>query len=406
MAGILDHPQAQRLLADATLSPQDVASCAGRLGRFLLPYLPLFKRSEQRRNLRILLEGKLSDLQRKTVEPIAIRARVPRKPLQHFLARGAWDHEPILAQVREEVARLWGAPHGVLTLDGSGFPKKGTESVGVARQWCGRLGKVDSCQVGVFLGYSCSQGHVLLDGRLCLPEEWVADKPRLDAAGVPEGTPFQESWRIALDLLERCKGVPHGWVTADDEFGRVQEFRAELRQRGERYLVDVPSDTRMRDLEEAPPVQEQRRGRPRKAPFETVAEWAARQPASRWRRVAARPGEKGMLEAEALTTRVQTTWEKSRLGPQERLLVRREEGGKQSWHLSNAGEEAGLEQLVRAKGAHHRVEQCFEEGKGEVGLDHCEARSWKGWNSHMALSLLALWFLGWERSRLGKGGRG
>jgi SRSO17 transposase len=403
MAGILDHPQAQRLLDEATLSTRDVASCAGLLERFLLPYLPLFPRSETRVNARILVEGKLSDLPRKTVEPIAIRAGLPRKPLQHFLSRGAWDHEPLLALLREEVARLWGASHGVLTIDGSGFPKKGTESVGVARQWCGRLGKVDNSQLGVFLGYSCVQGHALLDCRLYLPKEWAQDKLRRKKAGVPQRVVFQESWRIALDLLGRGVGVPHGWITADDEFGRVQEFRSELRRRGERYLVDVPSDTSMRDLEAEVPVQTRRRGSLPKSPFETVAEWATRQPASRWRRVVTRPGEKGMLAVEALTARVQTTWERSRLGPPERLLVRREWGGKMSYHLSNAGEEAGLEQLVRAKGMHHAVEQCFAEGKGEVGLDHYEVRSWTGWHRHMALSMLAVWFLGWERSRLGKG---
>ncbi len=295
-----------------------------------------------------------------------------------------------------------GRPNAALVIDGSAFPKKGTHSCGVARPWCGRLGKVDNCQVGVFLAYACRHGHAPLDRRLNLPEDWAADADRREECHVPEAVRFQERWRIALDLLDRCRGIPHAWVTGDDEFGRPSEFRAELRQRGERYILDVPCNTLVRDLEARPPRRKRKRGRKRKVPFERADEWARRQPASRWRRMLVRAGEKGPLEVDAIAVRVQARQD-GRVGPEERLVVTRtvEEKPKTSYHLSNAGKGVGLEELVRGRSERHRAEQVFEEGNGEVGLDHYEVRSWVGWLHHMTLSLLALWFLALERGRVG-----
>jgi SRSO17 transposase len=390
---ILDHPEAQTLLADATLDEAQLVRLAAGLGPFLDRYAPCFQRAEQRRHLRLILDGKLSSLTRKTCEPIAHHLGVRRENLQDFVGSSPWDDDAVLAELRRHVVEEWADPDGVIALDGSGFPKKGEHSCGVQRQYCGRLGKVENCQVGVFLGYACASGHTLLDRRLYLPEDWAGDAGRREKAHVPEGVAFQEGWRIALGLLARCQEVPHGWVTADDELGRVQGFRAELREAGERYLVDVPCNTLVRDLEEAPPIQARRRGSQPKAPLETAASWAGRQPATRWRWVEVRAGEKGPIRVEAMTVRVHTTLDGSRLGPEERLVVRRAEGGELSYHLSNAGDEVGLEEMVRAKGKHHEVEQCFAEAKGEVGLGHYEVRSWVGWHHHMTLSLLALWFL-------------
>lgn len=396
---ILRHPEAQALLADVALDEAQLARLADALGPFLGRYLPLLKRAEQRLHLRAVVEGKLSGLTRKTCEPIAHAAGLRRENLQDFVGSSPWGDDALLAELRRHVIQEWGDPEGVLTVDGSGFPKKGTHSCGVARQWCGRMGKVENCQVGVFVGYAGTGGHVLLDRRLYLPEEWAGDDARRQGAHVPEDVAFQEAWRIALGLLARCRDVPHGWVTADDEFGRVQGFRAALREAGERYVVDVPASATVRDLEEAPPAQARRRGSRPKAPLRTAQAWAARQPADRWVAVEVRAGEKGPIRVEALEARVHTTLERSRLGPQERLVVRRSAEGEVSYHLSNAPAEVTLEELVRAKGEHHRVEQCFQEAKGEVGLGHYEVRSWVGWHHHMALSLLALWFLALTRHR-------
>jgi SRSO17 transposase len=268
----------------------------------------------------------------------------------------------------------------------------------VARQWCGRLGKVENCQAGLFLCYACRRGHAGVDRQLWLPKEWADDGTRRAKARVPRQAAYRERWQVALEMLDRCKGLPHAWVVADSELGRVSAFRAQLRRRGERYLLDVLDDTAVRDLEEAVGQPERRHGSLKKAPWRSVKAWAEGQPAGRWQRFRVRDGEKGPLVVEALTARVQTMQEK-RAGPEERLVVTRtvEAEPRVHYRLSDAVAGADLAELLRAAAERHRAEQVFEEGKGEVGLGHCEVRSWVGWHHHMTLSLLALWFLALRR---------
>jgi SRSO17 transposase len=265
---------------------------------------------------------------------------------------------------------------------------------------------VDNCQVGVFLVYAAPGGCAPLDRRLYLPKEWAEDKKRRKLCHVPKQVKFQEKWRIALDQLDRGRSaLPHGWVAADDEFGRVLAFRAGLRERRERYVLDVPCNPLVRDLGEAPPPRRTPAGRAPKPPFRRVEAWAARPPASSWQRLEVRPGEKGPLVVEAVEApRVQTLDEQRHLGPVERLVViRSTEAEAKTWYtLSNAAPEVPLAEVVFAHGERHRVEEVFQEGNGEVGLDHYEVRSWQGWHHHMTLSLLALWFLVLERRRLGE----
>src|SRR3954452_19943588 len=198
---LLEHPTAQALLADAEVSAADVTGCRCRLEAFLQRYLPRFYRVEQHELARVVLQGKLSNLQRKTSEPIAAQAGRHRKPLQHFVGAGRWDDEAVMAELRRHVAEELADDEGVLVLDPSAFPKSGADSCGVARQWCGRLGKVDNCQVGVFAAYVTAQGYAPLDRQLYLPQEWAGDPQRREATHVPAGVTFQESWRIGLALL-------------------------------------------------------------------------------------------------------------------------------------------------------------------------------------------------------------
>src|SRR6476646_7738583 len=223
---ILEHPQAQELLAAATLTHEAVGACASRLTAFLARYLPLFARSEQRAHAATVIQGKLSGLERKTSEPVATQAGIPRKPIQSFVGWGAWDDEAVTAEIRAHVRREWAGPDGVLVIDPSSFPKKGTESRGVQRQWCGRLGKVENCQLGVFLFYACARGHAPLDRRLFLPKEWADDPDRRGKTHVPREVAYQERWQIALDMIRRAKGLPHRWVAAASEFGAVAERQA------------------------------------------------------------------------------------------------------------------------------------------------------------------------------------
>jgi SRSO17 transposase len=227
---LMERPQAQELLEDATVSAQAVRGCAQRLTQFLTRYLPLFYRAELRHHARLAIEGRLSGLERKTSEPIARERNVPRRALQRFVGAGEWDDEAVTAELRAHAREELGDAHGVLVLDPSSFAKKGTESCGVQRQWCGRLGKLENCQVGVFLAYASAKGHTLLDRRLYLPESWAQDKKRRKKCQVPAEVKYQTKWQIGLNLIKRSRDVPHAWVTADDEFGRVSEFREALRK--------------------------------------------------------------------------------------------------------------------------------------------------------------------------------
>jgi SRSO17 transposase len=168
---LLDHPEAQALLNDTNVSADAVRDSSDRLSAFLQRYLPRFYRVEQRATATLVIRGHLSGLERKTCEPIAIEAGLPRKPIQFFVGAGKWDDESVMDELRLHVREELTDPNGVVVIDPSAFPKKGTESCGVTRQWCGRLGKVDNCQVGVFLAYASQSGYAPLDRQLYLPEE-------------------------------------------------------------------------------------------------------------------------------------------------------------------------------------------------------------------------------------------
>jgi SRSO17 transposase len=400
---LLDHPEAQALLADATLTPEAVESCEGRLTAFLQRYLPQFYRIEHRAHAITVIRGLLSGLERKTCEPIASQAGLHRKTIQTFVGAGAWDDEAVMTELRQHVREELAEPGGVVVIDPSAFPKKGAASCGVARQWCGRLGKVDNCQVGVFLAYATSAGYAPLDRRLYLPEDWADDPARRESCHVPPEVQFQEKWQIALDLLDRSlPGLSHGWITGDDEFGRPAEFRAALRERHERYVLDVPCNTTVRDLERRrPPRRKAGVGRKREVPFVRADVWAASQPESRWERITVGAGEKGPLEVDAMSVRVRTKQD-GRIGPEERLIVMRSLGETRlDYAVTNAGPEVPLAELVRVQRRRHRIEELFEAGNGEAGLDHYEVRSWVGWHHHITLALLALWFLCLERRQIG-----
>jgi SRSO17 transposase len=401
---LLDHPDAQALLADAVLTPEAVRGCQDRLTAFLGRYLPHFYRAEQRTNAMLVIRGLLSGLQRKTCEPIAVEAGVPRKPIQFLVGAGKWDDEAVMAELRHHVAEELGDDRAVLVIDATTFPKTGTDSCGVGRQWCGRLGKQENCQRGVFLAYAAPGGYAPLDRRLYLPEDWADDPGRRARCYVPEEVAFREGWRIAAELIERSgPGLPHGWVVGDDEFGRPAHFRAWLRRRGERYILDVPSDTVVRDLEQRRPRRKRAgRGARPQVPFCRVDAWAVRQPEGRWTRLTIRPGEEGPLLVDAMRVRVRTKLERKN-GPEEQLVVMRTVEAEPETHyaLSNARVEVSLEELVRARFARHKIEEVFEAAKQEAGLTHYEVRSWVGWHHHVTLSLVALWFLCCERRWLG-----
>ena len=393
----------EQMLAQAVVSPELMQGLLKRLETFTEPFAESLAGPQQRRHVAEYMTGLLSKLERKTGEAIAYLHDQQRQGLQKFLGEVLWDPEPMLDTLARQVGVDLGEADAVIVFDPSAFPKKGTKSVGVARQWCGRLGKVDNCQVGVFMAYVSRRGHVLVDTRLYLPRDWTKDRRRCKAGGVPKGTKFRTRHRLALEMLdERGEHLPHGWVTGDDEMGRSSKFRRELQARGERYLLGVPSNTLVRDLD-VPPPEYSGRGRHPMSPFLRPDRWCAALPESAWTRIDVRDGEKGPLVIEVVKRRVQARTETGGTGPEELLLVTRERQSdgtvKHDYYLSNADPATPLKELARATKAAHRVEERLERAKGEAGLADYQVRNWAAWHHHQTLSLLAAWFLDQEARR-------
>jgi len=366
-------------------------------------YPPRFRRLEQRTDAALVIRGRLSGLQRKTCEPIAVEAGVHRKPIQISVGAGKWDDEAVMAELRRPVAEELGDDRAVLILAASTFPKSGADSCGVGRHWCGRLGKPENCRRGISLAYAAAGGYAPPDRWLYLPEDWADDPNRRKKCLAPEEVEFRQGWRIAADLVERCgSGSPHGGAAGDDEFGRPAQFRAWPRRRVERYVLDVPGDTIVRDPGCGRPERRAGRGARPQVPSCRVDAWAARQPDGRRTRLTVRGGEEGPLRVDARAVRVRTKLERRR-GPEERLVVMRTVEAKPETHraLSNAGPGVASEELVRVRFTRHRIEEVFGAGESGVGLGQSEVRSWVGWHHHRTLSPLAWWFPWGERRRVG-----
>jgi SRSO17 transposase len=391
------------LLADAELDPRILHAVLPRLERFLEPFTELLQRSEQTEHARAYVAGLLSQLEYKNVESIAYLHDQPREPLQQFIGQSPWDHQPWFTELAHQVGQQLGCPEGVLVLDPSAFPKKGKASVGVERQWCGRLGKVENCQVGIYLAYVGHSEHALVDVRLYLSKEWARDKQRRELAGVPKTVRFRTRHELALEMLDQQGPLlPHAWIAGDDEMGRCSWFRQQLRSRGERYLLAVPSNTKVRDVQ-APDPPHTGHGRRPRVPFVRVDRWCAAVPEAAWQTIEVRAGEKGPLVVQGVCTVVQARGEGRVSDVAEVLVVFREQQGDGSWKhdylLSNVVLDRSLSEYARVFKAEHRVEECLQRAKGEAGLADYEVRTWRGWYHHQALALVATWFLTVEARR-------
>jgi SRSO17 transposase len=395
----------QELLDECTVAPEVFDRVMPRLERFMEPFVGHLVRREQCEHASTFVQGLLSDVKHKNVESIAYRFGQERMPLQWFIGMSDWDHEPLRDELVRQVGEQLGEEDGVIVFDPSGFPKSGRDSVGVARQWCGRLGKVDNCQVAICMGYVSSQEHALVDGRLFLPREWTKDKARRAKAGVPKKVRYRTRHQLCLEMLEQHGDkLPHAWVAGDDEMGRPYWFRRRLDHLGEQYLLAVPCNTQIRDLDTDPP-EYSGAGRPPKRPWTRVDQWLGTLDKRHWTKVDVRDGSKGPLLVEVVTRRVVARTDRRQEGHEEVLVVIRYKDRddrrvlQTDYYLSNARPDTERTEFARVAKAEHRIEECIQRAKSEAGLADYEVRHWKGWHHHLILSLIASWFLITETRR-------
>jgi SRSO17 transposase len=395
-----------QLLDECQVAPEIFEQVLPRLEAFMKPFVSIFQGQAAVQHANPYGRGLLSNVEHKNIESIAYHFGQSRLPLQSFLGGDAWDDAPLREELQGQNRRHLGQGDGVLVFDPSGFPKSGRESVGVARQWCGRLGKVDNCQVAIYLGYVSRKGHTLVDSRLYLPKEWTKETARLDKAGVPRALrAYRTRHQWVLEMLaDHGAALPHRWIAGDDEMGRPSWFRRRLAVLHERYLLAVPSNTTIRDLETPLPEYAGQGRRPTR-PWHSVQAWSQAVEASTWQRIDVRDGAKGPLVVEIVKRRVVSRNHRRQQGDEELLTVIRYRDREQDtvvkidYYLSNADPATPLGELARVAKAEHRIEECLQRGKSEAGLADYEVRHWTGWHHHQTLSLLATWFLVRETER-------
>lgn len=330
--------------------------------------------------------------------------------LQHMLSASAWSERAVLDRVAQDANRLLGGyEDSALLIDESGCPKKGTQSVGVARQWCGQLGKVENCQVGVFAALSRGADVTLIDERLFLPEVWTTDAARCQAAGIPQAQRgFQRKTDLALAMITQARqqGIGFAWVGFDGFYGSDPAFLRALEDQGEIFVGDVHKDQRiyLEDPQPIIPPAKTPRGRPPTAlqaqtPAPRVDRWVQQQPATAWQPVTLRDGTKGPLRVDILHQRVWLWDGEEAQARQWRLIVRREidDPTKIKYSLSNAAADTPAPRLAFMQGQHYWVEHALRQGKQDVGLGDYQVRGWRGWHHHLALVMMAMLFLLEER---------
>ena len=375
-------------------------------------FAPLFGRREARDHSRHYLQALLVQSgERRNAENLSETVPASARVMQRFLAESPWNDDAIIGRLQEYLGPRLGHQDAVWVLDGSDFPKQGRKSVGVARQYCGRLGKVANCQTGMFLAYVSPLGRALVDKRLYLPESWTSDDARCQAAGVPEERRgYRSKTELALEILERALERGHlraKWVAGDDAFGMSPSFREGLAALGMHYVLDVPGGATVWPLEPAwTSLEHQGIGRPRKPRLvggqrRTMEQRSDELPEEAWREITVAEGSQGPRSYQFSAQRVRPT---SRRKPSEihwAIYRRNLDGSEPRYYLSNDPEDTPLETLAYVGGSRWRIETEFETEKSNVGLDEYETRTpyqvrgrlWAGRHHHVALCLLGGAFL-------------
>lgn len=355
----------------------------GELSALKARLASVFGRSEVRASAGAFIDGVLSGISRKTGWQLSEQAALSRPyRMQSLLGRTCWDADALRDVTRDEVVACLGDPSGVLVVDETGFLKKGTHSVGVARQYSGTAGRVENCQVGVFLAYASHLGQALIDRRLYLPEAWASEAARRRRVQVPETVPFATKPQIACDLISAAldAGVPCAWVLADALYGSDSRLRRMLEARHQPYVLAVRSNQHLRLLTAEGLLQTD------------PAELADALPTDAWTTHAAGEGSKGIRLYD--WARIALPWTVDE-GFERWVLIRRSRQDREAraYYFVFAPAGTGLAELAGAAGLRWTIEECFQRSKEELGLDHCEARSWHGWHRHMTLCMVAAAFL-------------
>jgi SRSO17 transposase len=355
---------------------------------------PHFRRDHAHRHAGNYVRGLLSSAERKNGWQLAEETGYSQpRAIQRVLDRSVWDADAVRDDLRTYVVAALGAPAGVLVVDETGFLKQGTQSVGVKRQYSGTAGRIENCQIGVFLGYASPQGRAGLDRALYLPQEWADDADRRRATGVPEEVRFQTKPQLALTMLTRALdgGVSAAWVTADEVYGGDGAFRKALEERQQAYVLAVKRNQTVTTFPSSQPLG-----------YWHADELAAAQPATAWQQLSCGEGAQGERVYDwlylELRPGLQAGWVHG-------LLVRRSLStpDELAYYLVFAPVGATVQQIVCVAGSRWSIEDFFKQAKGQVGLDHYEVRSWHGWHRHMTLALWALALLAVEVARA-KGG--
>jgi SRSO17 transposase len=416
-----NQPPASGRPAGLKLTVQDQESICQALTDYHRQFENCFYRREQRHWSAVYLCGQLSNVERKTIEPMVLDLLGPDRnavrAVQDFIGAGQWAALDLIRRHQAVVAQSLGHPRGVVIVEGSGFPKQGGHSAGVAWQYCGLLGNVANCQEGVFVVYDRPRGYAFLKGRLYLPEDWFDHdhQARWRDCGIPDDTPFRTEPELALDmvcdLVER-EVLPFQWVTCDEHFGQNPGFWDGIAALGKWYFAEVPSNTRVwRHTPAVEPAGPGLLGRPRirarvslgAPPAQELRTLANHLPKTCWQRLTIQEGSKGPMVADFAWLRVTSV--RNRLpGPRVWAIVRRSLTApiETKYYLSNAPVGITPRAMADMSGQRWPIEPIFEEAKGEVGMDHYEIRTWVGWYHHMAQTFVAHHFLMQVRAQLKK----
>ena len=404
---------------------KDIKGMGKHLNKFLAKFDDCFSRSESRQNLKTYVKGQLSELPRKSIEPIALAANMKPRTLQFFLSSIPWDQQRLIDKLQWLVAAAHAHPDAIGIIDESGNPKKGSHTACVQRQWCGNSGKIDNCVVGVHTAYVAGDFQCILDSDLYLPQDWASDSERREKAGIPEDVIYRKKTKIALDQIARAigNGIRVSAWTCDEFYGRDGEFLDGLDGLGQNYVAQVPSNFtgwlhEPEILHRPTPQQERIRGRKRRFPrlsakalpaskVQNLLTYSRVLQKQKWQRYHIKDGEKGpyVWEIKCSAFYRKHPAENGLPGKAHYLIIARNVLNPREikYFVTNMVPSPGgitLERLLWIAFCRAPVEQCFERCKQQLGMDHFEVRGWLGIHRHLYITQLSFLFCSVMHNRL------